>query len=212
MRLECLQGEAISLLTPPPHARGWPSLDHRSAMRTHPHTTVYRWTLIDLIITTPCLKLWQSLKGGKGFFLISTNNKWVRWGQETRELKVTLSEKQKNKGLTQSHKKHPFHFSYHLCEIFAGLALILVAAGMEVAGDGWDTQVELAVLDKDVLQVVAPHGPGLNQDVVHLHRCWKGLVGLLWPEMRRWRALESEGVDCGVVKGKWQRVGGMERR
>lgn len=50
---------------------------------------------------------------------------------------------------------------------------------MEVARDGRDAQVQLAILDKDVLEIVAPHGPGLHQDVVHLHRCGEGLVGLL---------------------------------
>lgn len=70
-------------------------------------------------------------------------------------------------------------FSSHLCEVFAGLALVLVAAGMEVARDCRDAQVQLAILNKDVLEIVAPHGPGLHQDVVHLHRCGEGLVCLL---------------------------------
>lgn len=59
----------------------------------------------------------------------------------------------------------------YLCEVLAGLAFVLVAAGVEVTGDGRHPEVELAVFDKDVLKVVAPHGPGLHQDIVHLHRC-----------------------------------------
>lgn len=44
-----------------------------------------------------------------------------------------------------------------------------MAAGVEVASNGRDSQVELAVLNEDVLQVVTPHGPGLHQDIVHLY-------------------------------------------
>lgn len=87
------------------------------------------------------------------------------------------------------------HLSTHLCEVFARLALILVAAGVEVARDGRDAQVQLAILDKNVFKVVAPHGPGLHQDVMHLHCSRKGLVGLLWPGDRRIQqgAAEWEG-------------------
>lgn len=70
----------------------------------------------------------------------------------------------------------------YLGQVLAGLALVLVAAGVQVAGDGGHAQVQLAVLDEDVLQVVSPHGPGLHQHVVHLHRRREGLVSLLRPE------------------------------
>lgn len=73
----------------------------------------------------------------------------------------------------------------HLSKVFTGLALVLVAAGMEVARDGWNAQVQLAIFDKDVFKVVAPHGPRLHQDIVHLHCSGKGLVGLFWPEDSR---------------------------
>lgn len=66
----------------------------------------------------------------------------------------------------------------HLCQVFAGLALVLVAAGVKVAGDGRDAQVGLPIFDKDVLQVVSPHGPGFHQHIVHLDRGGEGLVGL----------------------------------
>lgn len=69
----------------------------------------------------------------------------------------------------------------HLGQVLAGLALVLVAAGVQVAGDGRDAQVQLAVFNEDVLQVISPHGPGLHQDVVHLHRRRERLVGLLRP-------------------------------
>lgn len=51
------------------------------------------------------------------------------------------------------HKQYRFSkydCSSYLCKVFAGLALVLVAAGMEVARDGRDPQVQLAILDKDV--------------------------------------------------------------
>ena len=40
---------------------------------------------------------------------------------------------------------------------------------MQVAGDGRHSEMQLPLLDEDVLQVVAPHGPGFHQHVVHLH-------------------------------------------
>lgn len=104
---------------------------------------------------------------------------------------------------TENHTKRFPSTCTYLCQVFAGFALVLVTAGMEVAGDGGDAQVELAVLHEDVLQVVTPHGPGLHQDIVHLYSCWKGLVSLVWPktrmEGRKW-ALESEGQTWGYTE------------
>lgn len=90
-----------------------------------------------------------------------------------------------------------FDVHIHLGEVFAGLALILMATGMEVTGNGWNAQVELAVLYKDVLKVVTPHGPSFYQDIMHLHCSWKGLVGFLWPgtQEAKQKRLESGEED-----------------
>lgn len=174
-----VSGETISLLTP--CARGWPSLHHRSAMRTQPHRLLWDYNQSNYysllateveserevkmhfftsatIVQGEARKV-RTLKwhNPKYRYQVMTGFRWLltRFNQNT-QLSITDQRQQFYQNIWKwlynvQWNKNPFsHPSSHLCEVFAGLALILMATGMEVACNGWDSQVELAILDKDV--------------------------------------------------------------
>lgn len=81
----------------------------------------------------------------------------------------------------------------HLGQVLPRLALVLVPARVQVAGDGGHPEMQLPLLDEDVLQVVAPHGPGFHQHVVHLHGCRERFVRFLRPGRTQIETVNTAG-------------------